>query len=918
MIRIALLVFITLPIFSAEYFIDFANGKDKNSGTSPEQAWQHCPGDQQAAENAKTCKLSPGDIIRFKGGVRYYGSISVKTNGSKDAPIIFDGNLDDSYGAGPAIIDGALPIDAWKQCGSSEEAGGNKHWQHIYYVDVESTASWKLINLHNLNTAYPIAQDPNMPDPHYQEMATHFHKSEAKIYEERSLDIKPIGMKVNPTRPLVALFDESRLSAVINDINKGAVSVTLPEVKTFHSFGLAPQPRYTNPSKVRITIDGKDIITIEPQAAEKQATEQMFKLDKPVTGKVITFYFEGAHKDAKGKANSWGAIRKISGYDESGNNHLITSRQSFFKHSYFNQSDPNYWDGATLSVYGSPAAVYYHTIQGFNPEKKEIAISLFTAKQYEKGGSFSILNTLKVLDKPGEYVVKKMDDKKKRIYFWPQDGLENLRISRHNDGIHVAASHIVVRGIHTRGQGGKKSGVGINVYKRDGENVSIQHCDIALCRGYAPAIAMTGTSNSLIEHSKIHNNTLHTKGLVARLLQNIVVRNCTFERNTSTAFDYYTVTNGAVVDCLVRDNQGMHANGLTFYVGCQNIIVEGNEVYDGNAGITFQDGNNIIIRNNIIESKHSTGIGIWAGKVYNNIVICNNIIRGNRKSGSAKNAIYGGNPGTKGLAIYNNIIDGGFDGNTLHKADFNHNIFLDLGSTTKKDLVNKNMHIADINALFVDAAKRDYRYKADSPAIGQGIALGTINKTDKNGEAWNGAINIGPYQVNSKRAYKQNREVDIFTPGDYQFNEPSIKGKDYSKPSFPHAQEEATAIVKGAAFSGQGNGKVRIKEAAQSIFGWDDQGHWLEWTISVKQAGLYEICLNQTTATISKRSFHINGQRLTTLTDVDMTYTGGWRNWKDHYLPQPIPLKAGDNILRITGAGGSLNVMNIRAYKIKE
>ncbi len=901
-----LLLSLIHSINAAEYYIDYAQGDDSHSGLDATQAWKHCPGDRAAKGLAKTCKLKAGDLVRLKGGVRYYGSISLSQNGSKDAPIIIDGNLDGSYGTGPAIIDGAVPISDWTACQSSQEANGNPNWKEIYYTDIDSDAGWNIINLHNLTQSYPVAQEPNMPDPHYQEMATHFHPSKNAIREAHQFKIEAIGMKVNATRPLVALFDNSRLSAVIDNLTAGAVKITLPSEQSISSIGISPQPNYSNPSKIRISSNGKDLLTIHPTAADKKVVEQRFALAQAQSVKELTFHFEAAHPDKNGRMNSWGAVAKLAAYNQDEENVLYTDRRSFYKNpDFFTQEDPHYWDGACMSFFAKPAMVSYHPIKSYNPEKGEVEIKLFTAAQYEHGGRFSVLNTLKVLDRPGEYVCKKLSDGRQRLYFWPQHGLEHLRFSRHHVGIAVAANFVTLRGIHTRGQGGSKSGAGITVYKRGGEGIHIQHCDIALVRGHTAALGITGTNNSLVEHCKIHNNALHSKGTVARLLDTITYRNCTFERNTSTAFDYYTVTNGAVLDCLIRDNQGMHANGLTFYVGCKNIIVDGNEIYDGNAGITFQDGENIIIRNNIIESKHSTGIGVWNGKAYNNIVMCNNIIRGNRLSGSAKNAIFGGNPMTKNFAIYNNIIDGGFDGNVLHKADFNHNIFIDLGDTNEQDLVHENIRISDIHSIFVDAAARDYRLRKNSPVIGKGVALAGMNTHDKNNKPWSNGISIGPYQQDSERDFATGRSV-------------SITGVDLSKASFKHHSTEPNAIVKGAAFSAQGAGSVRVKKEAQSIFGWDNQGHWLEWCIEVETAGNYEICMLQTTATVSKRSFLINGQAIPALQESDMTYTGGWRSWKDHYLPHPIALVAGKNVLRVVGAGGSLNVMNIRAYLIQE
>lgn len=917
-----LILFFSLPLYGAEYYIDYRDGDDNKDGGSPAQAWQHCPGDRAANGNAQTHKPKPGDVFRFKGGVRYYGSINVTASGTREAPIILDGNLDGGYGTGPAIIDGSMPINSWTRCTSAAEARGNPKWQQIYYSDlIPSSSNWRLTNLHDLDQSYPLSQDPNMPDPFYQEMARHYYKTQQSIREAHDFKIEVIGMKQTRGRHIISMFDNSRTSAVINDLHKGSVKVTFPETRTISSIGISPQPRYANPSRIRITADDKELITIEPAVSGKKLSEQRFELPAPTNVNSLQFYFEGAHPKGRDPKPVWGAIQKLAAYNADGDNVLFTTRRSYYRDTKrLTQTDPDHWDGAVMAIYGSPAQVYYHPIKAFHPERNEVEISLFNRARAGGGSAFSILNSLHVLDQPGEYVVSKPDPEHLRIYFWPKEGLENLRISRHPVGIHIAASWITVQGIHTRGQGGSKNGSGISVYKRGGAGIHIKACDIALCRGSAPALYIAGTDHSLVEDTYVHHNSLHTKGFVARILDGIIIRNCKFERNTSTALDYYTLTNGAVLDCLVIDNQGMHANGLTFYAGCKNILVEGNEVYDGNTGITCQDGENLLIRNNIIESRHGNGMAVWDGKVFNNIIICNNVLRGHKNAeGKFVNALFGGHPQTTNIAAYNNIIIGGFAGNMATKVHFDHNLFVDLSAMTESDMVDHNKHIASLDEIFIDAASRDYRLQADSPAIGAGMPVPGIALYDKRGNAWGDKPDIGPYRADSEGGFRSGATVTAFkAPDDFVYQPPSIKPPDYTQPAFSSLDDEPIVRLEGAQFSAQGGGKVRIKKEARNIYGWDDKDHWLEWAITVPEAGDYEICLKQSTATISKRSFFINGTAIDKLQQHDMTYTGGWSKWTDHYLPAKIPLNAGDNIFKINGEGGSLNVIELRVYQISQ
>ncbi len=81
------------------YYIDYANGSDSNSGTSPSQPWKHSPGDPNATSNPQSVTLKPGDTIAFKGGVVYQfpssgGYIAALASGSAGSPITYiSGNL---------------------------------------------------------------------------------------------------------------------------------------------------------------------------------------------------------------------------------------------------------------------------------------------------------------------------------------------------------------------------------------------------------------------------------------------------------------------------------------------------------------------------------------------------------------------------------------------------------------------------------------------------------------------------------------------------------------------------------------------------------------------------------------------------------------------------------------------------------
>jgi parallel beta-helix repeat protein len=88
---------------ATDYFVDFDSGSDAAAGTSVERPWQHSPGDPNSTQNPLKTVLVGGDVVRFKGGVKYRGSIVAVTGGESGKPIKY---LGDVWGPSKAAIVG--------------------------------------------------------------------------------------------------------------------------------------------------------------------------------------------------------------------------------------------------------------------------------------------------------------------------------------------------------------------------------------------------------------------------------------------------------------------------------------------------------------------------------------------------------------------------------------------------------------------------------------------------------------------------------------------------------------------------------------------------------------------------------------------------------------------------------------------
>ena len=258
-------------------------------------------------------------------------------------------------------------------------------------------------------------------------------------------------------------------------------------------------------------------------------------------------------------------------------------------------------------------------------------------------------------------VLKPEPDGSHKLLVWPPDGTpDKLTRGAYGVGFRCDASFVTIQGFWIRKQGGTPPRASRPAAK-NGRDLTVRDCRVTNLRGNGAGIQSWGMDYVLVDNCDVSNNAGHIRGILIRNASYVVTRGCRLHRNSATALDYYTVVNGVVQDCQVTENTGMHANGLTFYVGCKNILIERNIVRHGNVGITLHTGENMIIRNNIIEGGRggAPAVGLWAGQPFNQIVMTNNVFRYHGQGGSDPTmGIYGGNQGAKGYAIVNNIIDG--------------------------------------------------------------------------------------------------------------------------------------------------------------------------------------------------------------------------------------------------------------------
>ncbi len=90
--------------------------------------------------------------------------------------------------------------------------------------------------------------------------------------------------------------------------------------------------------------------------------------------------------------------------------------------------------------------------------------------------------------------------------------------------------------------------------------------------------------------------------------------------------------------------------------------------------------------------------------------------------------------------------------------------------------------------------------------------------------------------------------------------------------------------------------------------GWIAPGEWLEYTVDVQQAGLYNLSFRYASGnTAGGGPFKIEADGLSVKTGISVNYSGNWSTWATKTVTG-IPLKSGKQVLRLYFEGGELNV----------
>ncbi|MBN2583738.1 MAG: right-handed parallel beta-helix repeat-containing protein, partial [Planctomycetes bacterium] len=378
---------------------------------------------------------------------------------------------------------------------------------------------------------------------------------------------------------------------------------------------------------------------------------------------------------------------------------------------YFTMQDEDYWDGSTyIYIHAGNNSILTRAVTGYDPENNEIQFTSLGTTWYS---SYAMVNSLKILDTAGEYVVREDQTGPgggPKIYLWPLTaGVSGKEITVSvRDGCFTFndESYVTVRGFKMQKSDGDKA----VLYNTLGQSVTdILAQDNVVTMSPGSGINLDSATSCVVEDNEVIE--CKSRGIILTHMTDTSINDNYLEKNGGTGIDYYYAEDSQIVGNVVVGHLGRHANGITCYLSCDNVLIMGNFVFGGRIACTVQTSTNMTYAYNVFHGNDSTyAFADWGTcenlYLYNNVIQSGGTTIGSTSVGSS-------------MVAKNNIMDGSsvqYRGGTSE-----YNIYTSLSWTQDPNNLGTGEFQDDAADLWVDPDNLDYHLKTGSTAIDAGV-----------------------------------------------------------------------------------------------------------------------------------------------------------------------------------------------------
>lgn len=888
---------------AATYYVDFQDGSDAASGTSPRAAFTHCPGDEAAEGTAAGTALAPGDTVLFKGGVHYRGHLAMKWSGAKGKPITYDGNTAGTFGRGPAIIDGADPVTGWRRCASARDCGGNPNYRNIWTATVptgvKGLAAFTAGLMQSELMLYP-AQYPSPDDPFYGDKLNRFLKLGTGM---RTTSITDPRLEEIGGPKLVGGY--ACVFVVNNDMHFVPIAGYDAASKTI-TFG-----RKTRQPAGYYAVAN----SLSPKVFDR-AGEYVF-VDKPdADGRHRVYLWPWGDKDPN--KTGIGYVARTLGVNMGTGNHHVTLRG--FRIQDFQEA---------LRVRGANGVVIRDNVitrirqTGFANACNASRVNDFT---FADNYAHEMPKMRTMVTHTGQRVAYSGN----RVHRGGRSPLVfyNIKVGR------IVGNHITdCRGMHS-------NAISIYVGCRDilvARN-EVHNSNIALTLQNAERISVVGNlftgSGSLIGlwPGTPHRDHVFVGNLLYSPTRSVYVNSrdverCTFKNNILALFDGFTLDESNTLSHNLYLNRPERLAEGEFVVADESTVFvnaakgDFHLVPTGPAVDMGTDIAALLPRATFPDFDFSTGfgggsrvfgpgtdIGPYEAKYPAGALTGRKPIPTGRATAAA--------PRFKRIKSRQHIVIPALE-------------FAGQGGGQVTPIAEATCGFETI-VRYWNPKGHWLEYTVDAPAAGDyTVGLRYTSQFDAprqvivNGRPARGYESVKLPATGGWKHFK-----DLTLPGKVTLRKGrntirlvSLGGRGCNLDRLTLAGPGGPRIdVSAGRFTGQGGGKVEVVPSPRhGLFAmWNAEGHWLEWTVKTARAGRHELRIRYATLASSPRQVSLNGEVVKGLEAILLPRTNGWRRCEEVSLPGPLVLKEGRNVLRLTSlGGGGMNLDEIRLIPVE-